>query len=398
MTLQSGRNVQVAFKRQPALGTPASGANAIGLNLSPNGTQSLKLTKATIPSTAIRRDGQTKRGRHGSRSAGAVWAIELGVGAVDDLLEAMLHTTVRASTDIDEGDFTSITTTATTIVFTSGSPQALGIRRGDMIQLTGHSTASNNGKWIPVLAASSTTITVAAGFLTLNAVADTAVTITIAKTFESDATPDEYYYTLEEFGLDIAKGLIGTDCKVTRMEISAQPDQNIIITFTFVGLDVAKQETDPNFTDPDYSTAIELVLGDGYALIAGSDKTTVLTALSLVYDRNGSVTPTLAQTSPDVNTGLSTLSGNFTAMREDMDFFDKFDQETTTDLFIVLQEKTTDPKPFISFYAGNIVLDSADPTIGGDGTMPETVNFRGGVDLAGGDHAPTTLKIATSAA
>lgn len=394
MTLQSGKNVQVALKRQSALGTPASGASAIGLNINPG--QGLKLTKAVINSNAVRKDGQTKRGRHGSRSGDCSYAIELGVGMLDDIIEAAMRGTWTASATITQSAMTSVTTTTSTIVAAAGSWLTQGVRRGDMIKLASFTDAANNGKWFRVVAVTATTITVPANSLVLNATPDTTFSVVVAKTLTNGTTPVERYYTMEEFGLDISKGLLGTDFKVCKLELSIQPDANIVLTATFKGLDVAEQDTTANFSNPVYSTSLPLVMVDGTIRVNGVDYS-VLTGFTLTWDMGGSTTPTLSKTSPDVNLSNAKPSGSFTALLADMVFFAAFRAETQVDFFIVMSENEADPADFISVYVGNAVLDGADAPIGDDGAMPVTVPWRAGIDEGGSDRALTTLKWATSA-
>lgn len=394
MTIQHANTIQVALKRQSALGTAASGASAIGLNVVPG--QGLRLIKNTFQSEAIRRDGQTTRGRHGSRRGETSYGLEIGVGMADDLLEAVLRGTFTAATDVTEATMTSITTTTSTIVAAAGSWLTQGVRRGDKVKLTGHSTSANNAKWFRVVAVTASTITVAGTPLTANAVADTAFTLTIAKRLLNGASPTNIYYTIEEFGNDIAAGLLGTDFKCNRFELSIQPDRNIMATFGFIGIDVAK-ETSANFSSPVYSTALPLVMVDGTIRIGGVDYS-VLTGFTLTWDLGGSVPATLSSTSPDAFVSNGRLSGSFTAMRADMVFFDAFRAETQVELFIDMAENESDPKDFISLYVGNATLGANDASLGADGPLIETVPWMAGIDEAGGDRASTTLKIATSAA
>lgn len=389
---QTGNNVQVARKRQSGIGVPASGAGAIGLEVIPQ--QGLKLSKAIIPNEAIRNDGQTARGRHGSRKADAAYQVQIGVGMCDDLLEAVMRGTWTASADLDAGDFTSITTTASTIVFASGNPITLGIHRGDKVKLSGSAISGNNGKWLRVLGVTSSTITLPDASLTLDATPDTGATLTIAKTVTNGAPPVERYYTIEEFGQDISAGLLGTDLKVCKLDLTIQPDKNVMAAFTFMGLDVDKQDADPNFTSPVYSTALPLVMVDGTIRVNGTDYS-VLTGFTLTWDLGGAVTPVLHVTSPDVFLSNGVLSGSFSAIRQDMTFFTAFRAETQVDFFIDLVDQAGG---FLSVYVGNAVLNGADAALTQSGPMVATMPWSAGIDTGGSDRASTTLKWATSAA
>jgi len=388
---QTGPNVQVALKRQSGIGVPASGSGAIGLEVVPQ--QGLKLTKAIIPNEAIRRDGQTARGRHGSRKADSAYQIQIGVGMCDDLLEAVMRGTWVASANLTSSDFTTITTTTSTIVFASGNPITKGIHRGDKIKLTGSATSGNNGKWLRVVGVSSTAITLPAGSLTLNATPDSGATIVIAKTVTNGTTPVERYYTVEEFGQDINEGLLGTDLKISKLELQIQPNKNIIATFTFMGLDVTEQDSSANFTSPVYSTALPLVMADGTIRVNGVDYS-VLTGFTLTWDLGGSVPDVLSKTAPDVFLANGKISGSFTAIRQDMTFFAAFRAETQVDFFIDMVDTAGN---FLSVYVGNATLSGADAPLVANGPLVATVPWAGGIDDGGSDRALTTLKWATSA-
>lgn len=393
---QTASNIQVSVKRQSAKGSPESGSGADGYNVIP--TQGLVLNKAAIASELVRRDGMTTRGRHGSRSSSAVYGSELSVGTFTDWIEAALRGTAVAATDITEADMTSITTTTSTIVAAAGSWLTEGVRKGDMVKLTGHSTAGNNGKWLRVLNVTASVITVPAASLTLNASADTAFTLTVAKTIINGATPVERYHTVEEYEQDLDTSLLGTDMKIVKLDFDAQPNKNIKVTFTFLGLDANPQDTGtaPVLTSPTYSATLPLVMVDGSIRIGGVDYD-VLTGFQFSWDLGGSVPPTLSSVSDDVYLGNGKISGSFTAHKKDLVFLQAFDAETPVDFFIVCAENESDPADFESFYIGNATLNGNASAIASEGPRVQTIPWAGGIDEAGGASASTMIKYSTSA-
>jgi hypothetical protein len=394
---QSASNVLVALKVQSGIGTPASGAGATGLRVKPS--QSLKLNKQYINSEEVRRDGQSTRGRQGSRSSSAGYSSELSVGSFDALIEAALRGTFTVSTDITQATMTSVTTTTTTIVASAGSWLTQGVRRGDMIKLTGFADAANNAKWFRVISVTASTITVAGTApLVLNATPDSTFTVTVAKNVIMGATPVERYFSLEEYQQNIDSSLYGTDMKVVKMDFNAQPNRNIEVTFTFMGLDAQSLTgaSSPTFTTPTFTTTLPLVMVDGTIRINGVDYT-VITGFQFSLDLGGATTPTLAPTSVDVFLANTKLTGSFTAIRQDLTFWAAFSAETQVEFFIHCAENEADPKDFISFYIGNAALSDNTTSIAQDGPMVETVPWTAGKDEAGTDHAATMLKVATSA-
>lgn len=393
---QSAANVAVGFKAQSGIGVPATGAGATGLRVKPS--QSLKLNKQYINSEEVRRDGQTTRGRQGSRSSSAGYASEFSVGSFDALIEAVLRGTFTVSTDITQATMTSITTTTNTIVAAAGSWLTQNLRRGDMVKLTGHSTAANNGKWLRVVGVTASTITLPTASLTTDAVADTTFTLTVAKNVIMGVPPVERYFSVEEYQQDIDSSLYGTDMKVTKLDFNAQPNRNIEVTFTFMGLDAQGLTggASPSFTPLTYTTTLPLVMVDGTIRINGVDYT-VLTGFQFSLDLGGQTTPTLSPTSVDVFLANAKLTGTFSAIRQDLTFWTAFSAETQVEFFIHCAENEADPKDFASWYIGNAALSDNSTSIAQDGPMVAQIPWTAGKDEAGTDHAATMIKFATSA-
>lgn len=405
MTYQTAANVKIAFKAQSGLGVPASGAGATGLKVNP--TQGMALNKAIIANPTIRFDGQTSLGRHGSRNAGLSYKLPLSVGTLDELIQAVLRGTTTATFDITNATTlggsaaaTSITTTANTIVAAAGSWLLQGLRKGMMIKLTGHSTPGNNGIWIPVVDVSALTITTPAAALILNATPDTTFTVSVAKNCLNGATPLERYFTVEEYMQDSDVSELGTDMKISKIEINCQPNANIEVTVTFMGLDDTPQTSgaSPIFTSPTYTTTLPLVMADGIIRIAGVAEGPSLTGFSLVWDLGGDVPATLSQTSPDVFLGNGKISGSFTVLRRDLSYFTAFRNETIVDFFIVCSENEADPKDFCSFYVGRATYSGNSKSFAATGPMSETIPWNGGIDETGGAAASTSVLFSTSAA
>jgi tail tube protein len=402
MSIQLASDAQVAIKRQVAKGTPASGAGATGYNLL--ASQGLKLAKGSIPNGVIRRDRQSKRNRHGSRSGQAVYKLPMSQGTLDPLLEAGLGGTFVATFDITNSSVlggsaaaTSITTTTSTAVVAAGSLLTQGLRKGMRVKFTGLTDAANNGKWLRVLDVAALTVTFPTGSLVLNATPDTSFTMTVAKSLTNPQTFTERYHTVEDFYQGITKGLLGTDMKVCKIEFNAQPEQLLEITFTLMGLDVQPQ-TSNILTSPTYSTTVELVMMDGMIRIGGVDYN-VLTGFQFTWDMGGTVPKTLSTTGPDVILDQGKLSGSFTALRQDLVFFTAFSNETVFDIHLdVMEPDLTDPKDFTSFYFGNLTLSDDTTGIQQTGPMSESVPWSAGIDDVGGASALTTMLISSSAA
>ncbi|KAF0120212.1 MAG: hypothetical protein FD152_4231 [Xanthobacteraceae bacterium] len=236
---QSGRNIVVAYKEETTFGTAAGTSD--GKKFRAN-TGKLTLAKEPIRSNENRTDGMMTRGRHGSRSVSGQFAADLSLGSYDDFIEAVLRGSFDAGLTITEatsGGPSEITTTTSTIVGNTGSWITVGLRVGDVIRLTGHSSSGNNGRNLRITGLTSTTITVAET-LTLNAVADTAFTISRPKKVIQGIEPRSF--TVEENEVDIDGTKLSKGCRVGQMQLAMQPNGMATLTFSLVGQD---QESRP---------------------------------------------------------------------------------------------------------------------------------------------------------
>jgi hypothetical protein len=399
MTLiQSGQNVIASYKVQSALGTPSSGAGGTGIRFLA-GSPGMDFDRAVIENQESRRDGMSTKGRLGSRRVPLTYNKNLMVGDSNDWIQAALRGTFVAQFDLTEasGGLTSITTTTTTIVNGGGSWLTGLVEKGDMVKLTGHSTAGNNGKWMRVLGVTASTITLPTASLTLNAVADTSFTLTVAKRCIQGATPVERYFTIDEYDQDLDLSTTAEDCKVGRMEIGWQADQNASINFGLLGLDAVPYASgaSPVLTSPTYSTSGPLTLVDGIIRFAGEDLD-ILTGLSLVLDLSPSADPTNATRVPDVTLNNARLTGSLTMRKKDLAYLTAARAETQVELFLLFSENESDPKDFAAFYCSNLTIQKASGSIGSPGPRSITVPIFGGKDEAGGDTPATMIKYITS--
>ena len=213
MTYQSQSNQYVAFKKQSGLGSQASGSGATVLRSS--GGQGGRLTKAATASGEVRRDGQRTRGRHGTQKTAGPYNMEWSLGCADPILAGIMRGAWgTADLELDSSDFTSITVEADGIVFASGSPIALGVRVGQVIRLVASDEAANNNRNLRIAALSATKITTKET-LTVNASADTGVTIIRPGRVLSNPAAGSLlkeYFTIEEHEADIDASEIFDDC------------------------------------------------------------------------------------------------------------------------------------------------------------------------------------------
>lgn len=402
MAYQEQSNGYIAFKAQSGLGAQASGSGATILRTT--GGQGGRLTKAAIESAEVRRDMMSTRGRHGTQKTAGAYTSELSVGSFDEIIEAVMRGTWEAALDLDEGDFTSITTGANTIVLASGSPISLGLRVGDVIRLANHSSAGNNGRNLRITGLDATTITVAET-LTVNAVADTDVDISrVGQKLINPAIPLKRYFTVEEHELDIDGSEIFTDCVFGSLRFSMQPNGILMIDPSWVGTGEFETVTAgdaPFFTTPTMPTGIPLAALDA-TIRLGTEDVVDLTSFDLTIDITPNSPDVIASRfGPDVFTGSVAVSMNLTALRKDLLRVADFINETQLSLHVLAVEPESEPKDFFALHVPNFTLGSVDKSAlakaGGGRTQTFAVPAAlVGKDDRGGAFDPTMVKIQVS--
>jgi hypothetical protein len=413
MTYQTQSNNVVAYKAQTGLGVPASGSGATVLRIA--GGSGGALTKAATASNEVRYDGMRTRGRHGIQKTAGAWSAEGSLGSFDIITEAVVRDTWSAlDLAITETSgappLTSITTTANGIVAAAGSWITAGLRVGDVIRLTNHTSPTNNGRNLRITALTASIITVAET-LTVNAVADTAFTITRPgkKLIQSGIPPIKRYFTVEEYGLDIDQSEVMNDFVWGSMRLGMAP--NGIITLDPGGIGTGQQianlsAASPIFTAPTVSTSLPLAVVDATIRIGANDVVD-LSSFDLTMDISP-MSPDVfgsgqIKYGPDVFTGQMSIAINFTCMRKDLQFLQDFENETQYSIHILAVENEAEPKSFAAIYIPNLTLGGVTKSAYSAAGGPLTQTIAVPMALIGKDpgspgNDATMIKIQSSAA
>jgi hypothetical protein len=394
MPLQSGKAVSVRYKAQSGLGTPASGTGGFELPVAPS--PGLTLAKVAINDPTIRADGLTLIGRHGSRSVTGSYEAPLRLNALNVPIGAVLRTTAVPTDTLDSADFTSITTTANTIVAASGDWRTMGVRKGMVIRLANSAQAGNNGRNLTVLNVTATDITTAET-LVVDAVADTGADVILPRFYTSPAVPVDQYFTVEEYHVDIDASEVFTDCVFSSLAFSLQPDNTANVTIGVVGRNVSAEtgSAAPVLTAPTQYTTRALVAIDA-AIWVGGTRRVNCSALDFTYDIGASTVPVIGSTiSPDVFKNQATLSGSFSALRDSLADFEAFLDEDEVAISVTLIEPEAAPQDFVSLYIPLAKYTGNDAPLGSDNAMIEARPFTAGLADVGGAN-PTMLLVSTS--
>lgn len=396
-TIQSGKNILVAYKAETTFNTPP-GVVTGATRFRPNPSPGMAYKRDTIAPNELRADLKTSMARLGFGQAAGSYAADLSVGTFDPLLEALLRGTWSAAAVITTATMTSITTGANTIVAAGGSWITQGIRVGDVIKLTGTATPANNGRNLRVTGVTASTITVAET-LTVNAVGDATGSVTRAKKVFQPTVPVRRSFTIEEYHQDIDQAEQYTGCRVSSLKVTGQPNGMCLAEFGFVGANVnpLSQANSPFFTAPTLTTSIGLVIADATIRYAGADIVT-LTAFDLTIDNHANAQAVIGGiVAPDVFDNTAGIAGNLSAMRQDLTNLSKYTSETEFELHLLLVEPMAEPKNFLSIYLPRLKLTGLDAPFGQDGAMVESLPFMAGDKEVVTGYDDTMVMFATSA-
>lgn len=407
MAYSESWNGYCSYKAQSGLGVQASGSGA--LILPQAGGQGGRLSKTPIEDPIIRRDGMQVRGRHGSQRTSGSYNTTVAIGQFDPVLAAIMRTTWSAADlELDEGDFTSITTGANTIILASGSPISLGLRVGDVIRLTNQATSTaNNGKNLRITGLTSTTITVAET-LTVNAVADTECEITRAgRVLVNPAAGSlvKTYFTIEEHEYDLDQSELFTDCVFTRLRIAMAADGILTAELGWTGtgqFEALPSGSSPHFSSPTEPTALSLAALEA-TLRVGTTDIVDLTSFDITIDLQ-SAAPAVTGPSkyaPDVFTATQMVSMNLTTLRKDMLDVADFLAENQVSLHLLATENESEPKSFFSLVVPNFTYGAIDKSemskaAGARTTTRQVPSALIGVDTRGGAYPATQVQFQVS--
>jgi hypothetical protein len=410
MPFQSQSNAYTAYKVQSGLGTQATGGS--GIVLRQNGGPGIKMTKAAVESNEVRRDGMRTRGRHGTQKVTGQWNGEASLGSHDPILEAVMRGTWSSVLVITEAtaSLTSITTGANTIVAAAGSWITAGVKVGDVGRLTGHSSAGNNSRNLRITGVTASTLTVAET-LTVNAVADTAFTLTIAKKLINPAAGSmvKRYFTVEDHELDIDGSEVATDFVWGAVKISMAPNGILMLDPSGIGtgrFETLSAGSAPLLTAPTEATAAPMSVVDATVRLGSSDFVD-LTSFDLTMDIKPMAPDVFGSPaikySPDVFTGQMAIGMNLTMLRSDLARVASYVAEDLFSLHILAVDNEVEPKDYLSIYVPNFSLGTVDKSSlskeGGPRTqtvaVPEALV---GKDDTGGAYDATMIKFSSTSA
>jgi len=374
MAEQTGQQITVNYKEEVTFNTPPDPSGGEQLRITPSGGQNL--ARALIESEEIRKDLLTTMGRLGSSSVDGAYSGELSVQSFDTIMQAVMRSTFVAAVAITEVEMTSITTTVGSIVAAAGDWQAEGVRVGDVVRLTGHSTAANNDLNLRVISVSTLTLGIAGDPLVVDAVPDVAFTLTILKKLSAPAgvIPVRRSYHFEEYYdiLDLSETFGGV--RFVRFRVTGAPDGFAVVEIGVMGASATALDegASPFFAAPTVYTSTGLIFTDASIRYGGVEKVT-LTGVEILLEIAAETLPVIgSNTTPDVFDNDIRVTGNVSGLRQDLLNLARLEAETELELQILLEEPTAVPKECINFFVPRLKISASEKELGGDGALLES--------------------------
>lgn len=389
MSIAQGINKTIAYKKQTALGSTASGS---GGQLIRRETAMLNVQKDSYENNEIVSHQQSTGATHGiARTMGSINGLLSGA-SYQDFLGSLVRKAWAAVTPITSLSLTIAASGSNyTVTRSAGDFLTGGIKIGDVIQLTGGGLNSNNtAKNCVVVGVTATvlTVNVLASGLTLTAegpIASCTVTVMGKKVFVPTSGHTNDYYTFEEYFSDLTRSAVYPDVQIASCDISLPATGNASSDFSLVGLGAVTQSGTQSLTTPTAATTTSVFGTVAGAVYVGGTRYSNITSVSVKIDGQVQAGEAVvgSNTVPDVYRGRIKVSGSFSYLYDADTLSAPFLNETATSLVIALADARTAAANTFGIVMSRVKLFSSDAD-DGEKQIVRTVNFVAEIDSSGG--------------
>jgi hypothetical protein len=378
MALASGTNASLSYVPEVTHGvTPGSPSmqtlRATGRNINPQVN--------TLQSQEVRSDRQSPSLRHGFNQVVGSPGYELSVASFDDIIEgAMSGTWAAITTGAISLEITILTVALGQLSRTTGDFVADGFVQGMICEISGMTAGANNTSY--------RVGTVNALVLVLKAVdgGDHAIVAegpTASVTFEAtgevvDVGTTLRTFTIERSFTDISQFQVFKGCTINSMSMSIQPEAIISGSFDILGMEAVAMAGATIGAPAAAATNDPLAAFDGF-IEEDSNQVAVVTGVDFQLQNNRSLEAVVgSKYSPDVFEGTCLITGTLTAFFEDEELFNRFINESISNLHITLNDLNgTD---FINLIFPAIKYTGGDMDPPQQGPVPISMPFQCQVD------------------
>jgi len=183
------------------------------------------------------------------------------------------------------------------------------------------------------------------------------------------------YFSIEDAANDISQYRLFTGMAVSSMSVSIAPNQMVTTTFSMVGKDMTisgsgKTVDDATIAQPFDSYSGDVAIGD----VASSSASAIVTSVDFSIDN--ALAPTFVvgdDSTPQLETGMATVEGTFTAYFEDAALINRFIDEDESELVVSVNDPTGANEYTFTF--PKIKINGADVPVDGPTSRVITLPF-----------------------
>ena len=184
------------------------------------------------------------------------------------------------------------------------------------------------------------------------------------------------YFSIEDDANDIAQFRLFTGQAVSSMAVSLAPNQMVTTTFSMVGKDMTISGTGKTVDATSGNQPFDAYSGDlAIGNVASSSSVAIVTSLEFTLDN--ALAPTFVigdDATPQLEYGMATVEGTFTAYFEDAALINRFIDETESELIVSVNDPTGANQYTFGF--PKIKINGADvPVDGATGSRMITLPF-----------------------
>lgn len=389
MPIAQGINKTIAYKKQTALGTTATGS---GGQLIRRETATFNQTKDTYENNEIVSHQQSTGATHGiARSAGTINGLLSG-SSYSALMGSLLRKDFVATSALTGLSLTIAASGSNyTITRATGDFLTGGIKIGDVIQITAGSVNANNlNKNLVVVGVTATVLTVnvlnsGATMTAEGPIASCTITVPGKKAWVPTTGHTNDYYTFEEWYSDAVRSHVYPDLQIGMLDVAVPATGNVTAAFGLVGLGAKTESGTQSLTSPTAATTTNVMSSVAGAVYVGGVRYTNITSFSLKID--GQVNPGEAvvgsNTVGDVYRGRVKVSGSFSFVYDADTLGANFLDETATSLIAVLADARTAAANTVAFVLPRVKFFSNDAD-DGEKQIVRTINFTAEINGSGG--------------
>jgi len=184
------------------------------------------------------------------------------------------------------------------------------------------------------------------------------------------------YFSIEDAANDISQFRVFTGMSVSSLAISIAPNQMVAATFSMVGKNMTISGTGKTVTAASSAQPFDAYSGDlSIGNVASASSVAIVTSIDFTIDN--ALSPTFVvgdDSAPQLEYGMATIEGTFTAYFEDASLITRFIDEVESELIVSVNDPTGANE--YSFQFPRIKINGADvPVDGGTGSRVITLPF-----------------------